>query len=83
VDDLDALLDEILLDAYDDAEQLTAFEVAFSEQARFPFPAQIVGTTVEVVKVEFEGAERRALTAVCRREGMLHRVALADLTPVR
>lgn len=79
--DLDDLLDEILVDAYGDGEQLTAFELAFSEQARLPFPAEIVGTTVEVVKIEFEGDERRGLTAVCRRDGRLHRVSLADLTP--
>lgn len=81
MDDLDVLLDQILVDAYGDAEQLTAFEVAFSEQARFPFPAQIVGTTVEVVKVEFDGDERRGLTAVCRRNGRLYRASLADLMP--
>ena len=81
MDEIDELLDEILVDAYGDAEQLTAFEVAFSERASFPFPAQIVGTTVDVVKVEFEGDERRGLTAVCRRAGKLQRISLADLTP--
>jgi Calcium binding len=81
MDHIDELLDDILVDAYGDAEQLTAFEEEFSERARFPFPAQIVGTSVDVVRVEFEGDERRGLTAVCRRHGKLQRVSLADLAP--
>ena len=36
---------------------------------------------MDVVRVEFEGDERRGLTAVCRRHGKLQRVSLADLTP--
>jgi hypothetical protein len=65
MDDVNELLDEILVDAYGDAEQLTAFEVAFSERARFPSPAQIVGTLVDVVSVEFEGDDRCGLSVVC------------------
>ena len=81
MEDIDRLLDEILVDAYGESEQLTAFEVAFEDAARLPFPARIVGTNVEVVKVEFEGDERRGLTAVCSNDGAIHRVALSDLTP--
>src|SRR5713101_7153278 len=80
-DEIKALLDEILVDAYGDSEQLTSFEVAFEESGRFPFTARIVGATVEVLKIEYEGDERRGLTAVCRRDGEKHRVSLADLTP--
>jgi hypothetical protein len=47
-DETDDLLDEILVDAYGDSEQLTAFELAFEKRARFPFPARIVGLPVEV-----------------------------------
>jgi hypothetical protein len=81
-DDIDRLLDQILVDASNDAEQLTSFEEAFRKSARLPFTAQIVGMTVDVVGVMYEGDPRRGLTAVCRRERQTHRVALADLTPV-
>ena len=80
-DEIDDLLEEILVDAYGDSEQLTSFEQAFEDSARFPFPARIVGTSVDVIKVEFDGDDRRGLTAVCRRDGEKHRVALADLIP--
>ncbi len=81
LDDLDAFLEELLVDAYGDGEQLTAFEEAFRQAARFPFPARIVGTSVDVMSIEFSGDERQGLTAVCRRQGERYRVALADLTP--
>jgi len=55
MDDFAELLDEILVDAHGDAEQLTAFEVEFSERARFPFPAQIVGSSVDVVRGRVRG----------------------------
>ncbi len=80
-DAIDELLEEILVDAYGDSEQLTSFEIAFEGRARFPFRARIVGTTVDVTKVRYEGDERRGLTAVCRHEGETLRVALADHTP--
>jgi tetratricopeptide (TPR) repeat protein len=79
--DLEDLIDEILVDAYGDSEQLTAFEQAFAESARFPFPASIVGVSVDVVRIEFDGDERHGLTAHCRREGEKHRISLADLVP--
>ncbi len=80
-DEIDDLLDGILVDAHGDAEELTAFAQAFQDLARFPFPARIVGTSVDVTKVEFDGNGRRGLTAVCRREGESYRVALSDLMP--
>lgn len=80
-DDIDHLLDEILVDAYGDDEQLTSFEQAFIETGRFPFPAQVVGTTIDIVKVTYGGNPRQGLTAVGRRDGQTHRVALADLVP--
>jgi hypothetical protein len=78
-DDLDDLLDEILVDTYGDHEQLTAFEQAFQDLAPFPIKAEVVGTPVDITKVEFEGHKRRGLTAVCRRDRESYRVALADV----
>jgi len=37
MDDIDELLDEILVDAYRDAEQLTVFEVESPSEPAFPF----------------------------------------------
>lgn len=80
-DEIDELLEEIMVDAYGDAEQLTSFEVAFEDAARFPFPARLLGQQVDVIKIEFEGNERRGLTALCRHGEERHRVSLGDLVP--
>ena len=41
--DLDRLIDEIIVDAYDEDEQLMGFETAFDEGADFPCPGTVVG----------------------------------------
>jgi tetratricopeptide (TPR) repeat protein len=79
--ELDDLLHEILVDAYGDSEKLSAFEQAFEETARFPFPASVVGVPVDVLKIEFDGDERHGLTALCRREGEKYRISVTDLVP--
>ena len=80
-DAIDELIEEILVDAYGDHEQLWSFRQAFEYNARFPFAGRVVGVDVEVTKVDFDGDERRGLLAVCRREGERHSVSLFDVVP--
>jgi len=80
-EDIDAVLEEVLVDAYGDDEQLWAFRQVFEDEATFPFPARVVGSPVEVVAVDYHGDERRGLVAVCRRGGELHTVSLLDVAP--
>ena len=81
-DEIDALLRQVLVDTEDDDEALNAFTYAFEDLARLPFTASIVGVEVQVMAVDYQGWERQGLSAVCRRNGQLHRVGLLDLTPV-
>ncbi len=62
--DLDRLIDEIIVDAYDEDEQLMGFEVAFDEGADFPCPGTVVGEEVVVVSVSVKN-HRRELVATC------------------
>jgi hypothetical protein len=80
-DDLDALVDEVIVDAYGEDEQLSAFRQAFEENGRFPVPVSVVGTVVDMIAVDYEGDERRGLVAVCRRDGRRHPVSLLDVAP--
>lgn len=82
-DDIDAVIEEILVDAYGEDEQLWAFRQFFEDEAVFPFPAEVVGSSVEVVGVDYEGEERRGLVARCRRDGGDWTVALLDVVPGR
>jgi hypothetical protein len=75
--DLDRLIDEIIVDAYDEDEQLMGFETAFDEQADFPCPGTVVGEEVEVLSVSVKN-HRRELIATCKRGGRKYDVALLD-----
>lgn len=76
----DPLLEEILVDAYGDDEQLWAFREAISDSLQFPVEATVVGTPVIVDGVCHDGNERRGLVARCRRGGgRVFCIGLADL----
>lgn len=77
--DLDALIDEITTDAYGD-EGYWAFLTVFEDDVPLPAMATVIGEVVEVTKIEFDGDERRGLTATVRRRGRQAQVALVDVT---
>lgn len=74
---LDDLIEEITVDAYGD-EGYWAFLTAF-EDIKPPTKVTVVGRVVELVKIDFDGDERRGLTAVVRRGGRRWPVALVDV----
>lgn len=80
-DDIDALIDDVTVDAYGAGEQLWSFRQAFDDTARFPFRATVVGAEVTVTGVDFDGDERRGLVALCQRAGESYTVSLIDITP--
>ena len=75
---LDQLIDEITVDCYAQDEQLTGFESAFDEDARFPCPGTVVGEAVEVLYVG-RGDGRRERIATCRRTNKRYEIALLDV----
>ena len=77
---LDRLIEEIIIDAYGDNEQLWAFRQAFENDVTLPADGFVIGEPVSVVKIDYEGNERRGLTAKCRREdGSEYVVAATDV----
>jgi hypothetical protein len=79
-EELDDLVDGIVVDAYNDDEQLTAFETVIGDEVALPADASVVGEPVTVIKIDYDGNERRGLTARCRREdGSEYVVAACDL----
>ena len=68
---LEDLIEQITVDACGDAEQLWAFRQAFGDDLTVPCAATIAGAPVTVVKFDFDGNERRGLTAKCRAVGWL------------
>ena len=78
-EELDALIDEIIVDAYGDDEQLSRFRQVFEDELALPREAFVIGEPVTVLAIEYEN-ERRGLTARIRREdGAEHQIAACDL----
>jgi tetratricopeptide (TPR) repeat protein len=78
--DLDELIGKITADAYGDDEKLWAFRQAFEDEVPLPSDGFVIGEPVSVTKIDYDGNERRGLTARCRREdGAEHVVAAADV----
>jgi len=66
--ELDGLIDDIIVDAYGDDEQLWAFRQVFEDHVVMPAEAFVVGEPVTVLTIDYDGNQRRGLTARCRRE---------------
>ena len=78
IKELDALIEEVTVDAYNDSEQLTAFETAFDEVANFPCHGSVIGEDVEVLSLAADD-DRGELVATCRRAGRRYKVALQEI----
>jgi hypothetical protein len=78
--ELDALIDEIIVDAYGEDEQLCAFCQALEDALPLPGDGFVIGEPVSVIAFDYDGNERRGLTARCRREdGSEHLVSAAEV----
>jgi hypothetical protein len=78
--ELDALIEELTVDAHNDEEQLSGFLVGAEEALVRGEQATIAGAAVEVISVDCGPDARTGLTARVLREGAKHEVAIADLT---
>ena len=77
---VDALLEEMLVDAYGEDEQLSALCEGITEALELPIDAQVLGEPVSLVALDYDGHSRRGLVSRCRRpDGSEHRVAFADV----
>ncbi len=78
--DLDELIEEITVDAYNDDEKLWAFRQALEDNVALPSDGFVIGEPVSVLEFDYDGNERRGLTGRCHREdGSEHVVAASDV----
>ncbi|MCZ7537136.1 MAG: hypothetical protein M5T61_15370 [Acidimicrobiia bacterium] len=75
---LDELIGQITVDAYGD-QGYWSFRQAFEDHVDFPIPASVIGTEVTMTEIDFDGDERRGLTATVKREGRTRTVSLLDI----
>ncbi|MGD8345439.1 MAG: hypothetical protein PVI38_12950 [Desulfobacterales bacterium] len=77
---LDELIEEITVDAFGDDEKQWAFRQAFENDVTLPTDGFVIGEPVLVVEINYDGNERRGLTAKCRRkDGSEHMVSASDV----
>jgi hypothetical protein len=75
-----ALLEETLVDAHGDDEQLWALRERIVDAFDLPMDVHVVGQPLSLVAVDYDGNPRRGLVARCLRDdGTEYRVALADV----
>jgi hypothetical protein len=66
--ELDKLIEEIVVDAYGEDEQLWAFRQVIEDEVTLPADGFVIGEPVSMLVIDYDGNERRGLTARCRRE---------------
>jgi tetratricopeptide (TPR) repeat protein len=78
--DVDARLEEVLVDAYGDDEQLTALAEGIGNALDFPLDVHVVGEPLSLLAVDYDGNARRGIVARCLREDDTeYGVSLADV----
>jgi hypothetical protein len=74
--DLDALVAEAVVDAYDDDEQLAGLYSMIEDYLVVPFTTQVLGVDVTVRRVDLR---RGAIVAVCQRGRTRQAIGILDL----
>ena len=77
---LDEMIEDITVDAYGDDEKLWAFLQAFADYVDLPVDGFVIGEPVSVIEIDYDGNERRGITAKCKREdGSEHVIAIYEV----
>jgi len=72
------LIEEAVVDCYNEEEQEGGFLVMLEENMPTPFPALVVGEEVEVIGFDL-GNENRGIMAVCKRNKKKYRISVTSL----
>ena len=75
--ELDALIEEATVDAYDDSEQMTGFHTMLVENLELPFGTEVLGVEVTVEKLDW--TDDNQIAAICTRGKSSQRIAILDL----
>ena len=74
---LDRLIEEAIVDAYGESEQLVGLYTMIENNLALPFETMVLGVTVTVVRIDL--TPRDEIVAVCRRAGVRQTVPILDL----
>lgn len=74
--ELDALIDEAIVDCYNEDEQMTGFAVMIGDNLGVPFETTVLGVTVTVAEVDRTGS---GIVAICVRGKHRQAIPILDL----
>jgi hypothetical protein len=74
---LDALVEEALVDAYDEYEQQAAFDTIISDRLALPFETVVLGQTVTVRAIDLRPGTQ--IAAICTRGRHRQAIGILDL----
>jgi hypothetical protein len=74
---LDQMIEEAIVDAYGESEQITGFYTMLEDNLAVPFQTDILGVEVTVERVDMTDDEQ--LVAVCARGKSRQRIPVLDL----
>jgi len=74
---LNALVEEAIIDAYDESEQRGGFLCMLQEHLSMPFTTDMLGTAVRVERVDTNDADE--IVVICRRDQHRQKIPILDL----
>ena len=74
---LDRLVEEAIVDCYNESEQATGLYTMIEDNLALPFETTVLGVPVTVERVDL--TQRKEIVAVCRRAGARQTVPILDL----
>jgi len=74
---LDQLIEEAIVDAYNESEQITGFYTMIEDNLAVPFMTEILGMDVIVEKIDL--ADDEHIVAICKRGKSRQRIPILDL----
>ncbi len=75
--ELDAMIDEAIVDAYGESEQRTGFYTMLEEHLAMPFDVEILGVSATVERIDMTDDEQ--IVVVCRRGDVRQTIPVLDL----
>lgn len=80
-DEIRSAMEEACIDCYDPEEQSNGLFHMLDQELAFPFPATVIGETVEVVSVTSAKFDSLGIDVIVRRKKKEYAVAATSITP--
>lgn len=75
--ELDRLIAEAIVDAYDESEHRVGFYTMLEENLRLPFETEVLGVSVTVERIDMTGDEQ--IVAICRHGRSKQSIPVLDI----